>query len=496
MRLSISKKRIYLPVAAGLFMVSILLYMVFEEAWSAIHAWFLVTAFMLPLVFLASSTKLFSVRLFIFIGFVTQFITVPFYYLFPESYSFHNEKPFAFDGDEILYIFPYVSIFLLLVILFSKWLRERIGSNEYYRHRSGIRGQRLVVNHAEAVEGPSKQAWKYKLALLLLTGLLIPYSMVLFNYGIGITGVEPPRLPYRLSGIMIHLKNMVFPLVVGYLYIMGGRRSYLAFVLMCLYGLILGVSSASKGVVLLVMAPVIVFALIDNKRLMVMVGAVVASFGVFFAAATRNFTYVLDGTRLSADTTQGIVEILGQLLLTSELDFRHLLMFVQIAARVESFQSIILGSQFNPDAIGGSLAVLKQALSHSFVVWDHDAYHIEWQGSTVTEGANNVGSILAMMLMASNGTVFMVPVFAAMVAIVLTTMELRLEVVARKYNLHFYVARGALFYLTFLYFTAPGYRLFNYPFLAILVISVLPAIRVLKVRSRGSQRTPVARASV
>ena len=87
----------------------------------------------------------------------------------------------------------------------------------------------------------------------------------MFQNGISIVGVEPPRLPFKLSGILHYFTKYVVPLTLGYLYYRSPRNLPTALLLLG-YGLLLGLTSVSRSALVLVLLPVLGLAWIDRRK--------------------------------------------------------------------------------------------------------------------------------------------------------------------------------------------------------------------------------------
>jgi hypothetical protein len=84
---------------------------------------------------------------------------------------------------------------------------------------------------------------------------------------IGLVGLIPIQLPYRLTGILFYVRRYIFSAILAYLYLKTNDNKLSAIILI-IYALIVGVTGSSKGAALIVLAPIAyVSFLYKNKRL-------------------------------------------------------------------------------------------------------------------------------------------------------------------------------------------------------------------------------------
>src|SRR5260221_2514209 len=104
---------------AGVVLVSIGLALASE--WSAVLAWWIAIALLLPPLLWALKTRYVVLITICSIAFATQFATVPFFYVNRENFAWGHVKPFGFTAWEAFPILGKVSLFLFALVVFFRW---------------------------------------------------------------------------------------------------------------------------------------------------------------------------------------------------------------------------------------------------------------------------------------------------------------------------------------------------------------------------------------
>lgn len=470
-------------LAAGLFTVILFLA---GEVHAAGALWVVIVCLLPPLM-LALRTSYLSVKFFCATVFVTQIITVPVFYLQRDRYAFSDHRPFGFTALEAMYVFLILGLFLLLLVYLTKLAEKAFGAPVKFlvsgvdRSVAKPLSQNIDLIAGAAKRGASKSNMAYTISIVLLVSALIPFNFWMFDMGIGITGAPPPLLPYRLSGILTYLQNYILPVLIGYLYFKTKRNSFLLVVILSVYALLLGISTASKGAVLMVTAPLIAFAWLDKRWGILAFSAMFAGVGVTMASTSREIVHVADGVGgIGSFTELGTLETLAETF--SRLEYSQiLLVFAAIAGRIEGFQGLFLASQFNPVAVGGSWKLLMNAILNGWGNLDHVAIHLEYLGYSIPAGFYGVvASVPGYMMLAANNNILMVLPFAAFATTTLVVLEKTLLRTAYKYRFPLPLAQVALFYVTLVFYTSPGSEVFKTLFLVSIALRFIPALRLRK----------------
>ena len=451
--------------------------MLFAGEWQAAGALWVVILCLLPAICVALRTSYLSLKMFCAITLITQVITVPMFYLQADRYAFSEHRPFGFTALDASPVFLIIGLFLWLVAYLVKLSEGVIGRSTQW---TSTNAPTEATRHAGVLAlGSAKRQAPLIVGILLLMAISLPAKFWMFDMGIGIVGVDPPYLPFRLSGILTYLFGMVVPLTIAYLYLRTKRSSLLLVSLISVYALLIGLSSSSKSVVLFATAPIVAFAWLDRRWAIFTVSGIMAGFGVLIAATSRAIVHMSDGLTTGAFTDLGTIGTLLKTLLMLEWSPEMLLVFAGIAARIEGFQGLFLASQFNADAVGGAFEIFMHAINANWATLEHDALHLEFLGYIIPMGFYSAGaSINSWMLMATNHNLFMVLPFAIYVASTLVILEKLLMRASHKYKLPLPLTQAVLFFVTLWFDTATGSQQFLTMFYVVVIFGLLPALRV------------------
>ena len=446
--------------------------------WQTATALWVVILCLLPAMWVALSTAYLSLKIFCTTLLITQVITVPLFYLQADRYTFGGHRPFGFTALETLPIFLLLGLFLWLTASLVKLSQRVIGRPVPWSETRQLMGGSGLLRALQPVR--TQRQTPFVIGIFLLMAISLPVKLWMFDMGIGIVGTPPPSLPYRLSGILTYLFGYIVPLAIGYCFIKTKRDSLLLALLISVYALLIGASATSKGVVLLTTAPIVAFAWRDRRWAIMGISGLLSCFGVMIASASREIVHVADGLTTGSFTELGLLGTLFETLARLEWSWELLLyIFSDIAGRVEGFQGLLLASQFNPEAVGGSWEILIKSINSGWADIGHDAMHLESLGYTIPKGFYNVAASLnAWMLMASNRNFFWVLPFAIYATVTFVILEKLFMRAARKYNLPLSLVQAVIFLVTMWFYTGPG-TLESQVLLAVSVFfGLLPALRL------------------
>ncbi len=469
MRIKKNKYLRYLLVLAGLFSLILAL----AGKWQVAGALWVAIICLLPSVWVALRTSYLGLKIFCTTALITQVITAPVFYLQADRYAFGGHRPFGFTAMEALPIFLVLGLFLWLVACLVILCERVVGAPVQWADAS------LRAGGSALSAGAASRQTIFVIGIILLIAISLPVKLWMFEMGIGLTGAPSPQLPYRLSGILFYVFNSVIPLCIGYLYLKTHRKSLALALIISVYAVVIGLTAVSKGIVLLTIAPIIAFAWLDRRWAILGVSGFLVAFGVMVAAASREIVHISDGLTTGSFTGLGVLGTLVEVMARLEWSPEMLLIFADIAGRVEGFQGLLLASQFNPDTVGGAWAIFAKSINGNWADLGHDAMHLEYLGYTIPMGFYGVAASLnAWMLMAANQNLLMMLPFVLYAALTFVILEKMLMRIAHKYRLPLPLAQAVLFFVTLWFYTGPGTLEFRVLFTLSIVFGLLPALRL------------------
>jgi len=435
---------------------------------------------LLPGLILALRSKFISLKVLSSISFFTQTITVPIFFVLRSEFLWQNVKPFEFKAIEVAKILWPVSLLLVLLALFFNILSHiRI-----FNIRGSVQNlQNFDQNGSYSIRAflkPSMHPVIYSILMLITIAIVIPLNLWMFEKGIGLTGIEPPRLPYRLSGILTYFAKYVIPLTLGFFYYKTRHGFFLSIFLLA-YGLILGFCTTSKGVLLLTMFPVLIIAFSEKKyRLLAIVGlGTLVAYA--FISQVRDFVFTVTDNKSAAITNRSIIDLFFAIANGGKIkDLSFVLsMAAGILNRIEGFENLVMAHYYDPNAVSGAFGFIIRLIWGPLAPINADLHHIQWLGHVLPLGFFNGGALLSTIVIISNDSIFWIVLAAIVIAFILLTLEKSMLLVFEKYSLPKAIGFFIIIILTTTFFVENGGSvIFAMPLLAALILSLLPRIRI------------------
>ena len=464
--------------------------MLFNES-DAMFAWWLVVAFLFPLLILAIKTHSKVLITICSISLATQAITTPSFYIFKEDFHWGHVKPFGFDFTDALPILIKVSLYITGLILFYIVLRFALFRKKSLSTNTSSR-LNLRANPEKSDASIIKSSSNSKLrgeglghgvAIFSVVILMIPLHAWMFLMGISIVGVDPPNLPYSLSGVLHYFTKYIIPLLLGYLYWKSKQSSKLAIFLL-LYAWILGMSSLSRSALVTVMLPVLALAWIRRRHILLSVVGLGSIIGFSAVTNARGIVHFVSDGKTGAFTDMGLITLVGnifdgeiEVIIGSEVILKT---FIGVFDRIEGFRNLVMAHWYDPNQVIGSLGFVLRLLNRSFSSWDQDLHHMQWQGNVLPEGFVNGGALLSTAVILGNDALYWILLASMFSAITLLLLEISTMLFVRKYGLPDTLGTAAIVFLCVIYFIeSGGSGVFFYPFIILLTFGHLPKLSII-----------------
>jgi hypothetical protein len=354
--------------------------------------------------------------MFMGLAFVSHAIAPPFFFMRREFYTYGGDfgavKDFAFGVVEFLHIYLYVVIFLVAVVSFATILPPR--GHWSTRTQTRYRVRELL----------STSRFRYSsIALGFVLLLALPLNLVMYRLRIGMTGIEPRVLPYRLTGLLTYSRMFFVPVTVFALYSTVRRRTLVITTAVLGYAALAGFASLSRFIVLAGIAPVLVFALVDRSVPRFIVAMTAGSLLFVLVSASRDyaFTRELPLPSLVATTVRNY----------PYADFSPLELVGGVANRLWGPQDVVLASQYHVPS--RSQAIFRYFTSQ--VVVEDLTY--EFYGMKFTDQTAGYGvglGFIPWMIMLADRDIFVLGFLALVTACLLNSSEWMVRRVAEREN--------------------------------------------------------------
>ncbi|HYS88768.1 MAG TPA: hypothetical protein VEN78_27755 [Bradyrhizobium sp.] len=314
---------------------------------------------------------------------------------------------FSFTLTEMLP--QYAFVFLLMAVI--------VGGVILLQFVTGLRLR--SIQSGIIVFPPVPTARRWEMVTAAVAGAASLLSAFMFDSRIGMTGIEPPALPFHLSGGLFYLRFAVVPVMLFICYRYSHRSPPFAALILA-YAAIAGLASVSKSTLVVSAAPVLFFALNDRQYLRLAISIAwlmilysVISFSrdlVYFGDAGNFLFYVIN-----LDLLRGMSGSVA-------------LAFLDGAAnRLYGSQDVVLAHQYN---VGDQMQAMVNLFSARPVVEDVAG---EIFGLNLYETSFGVGmGLFAWLIVAAKGEFFVGIVEACLVAFLLFISEVLVRKLANS----------------------------------------------------------------
>lgn len=398
---------------------------------------------------------------------LTQAITLPFFYTVRRD-GWYLADFIDFDYSVLSASIPllYVGVFLLMVRMMV-WGWEKI----YVPPALGY--------HQVRVNKTKNKLW-YGLAIMGLILIFSPIQLWMFQEGIGLTGITPKRLPFKLTGVLYYLTKYLIPLIIGILYYKSSKSLTLT-LLILFYGIYTSTFAASRGVGVLIIGVVMLIAWINKKYIALVIASVFLSLSFASATLMRNYTqYVVAGVPVSDISDFNIAEY-ADLFLNDRQSLPFLLIdsIISVVARISSFESLVQAIQYDAYQVNGGHPVdlVLKSFGRGFSVFDTDAHHLQWQGYVLPFGWYNGCTLYGDAVIIKNSGYFIwLILLAAVASFWLFLIEVLIKKTAGKYTISFAFTSIMILFFVLLYITNRGSSDILYAVYLLTIVVMIPKI--------------------
>jgi hypothetical protein len=460
------------------------LVLVINSEIEALFAWLIAIALLLPPLLWALKTPYVALKTICLLAFITQIITLPFFYIARDEVTL--PKNFSFTAEEAWRILSSVMIFLFCLIGFFKlFYRLRLfhglakpESDRFQLHIPQATLRQYPSKHVNSTVSGRKRHI-YSLLVVVVIVVVSPLNLWMYSQGIGLAGVSPPKLPFKLAGILHYFTAYFVPILLGFLYLNSKRGFLLSMVLIC-YALLSGLTSLSRKNFLLLSLPIIGLAWIERRRLLLVVAGLISIAGYSVVTFARGFVYTVLGGISMADTSNTILSVVVNILTYQDklFDVDTLLQtFYHVFNRIEGFENLVRSKSYDLYAVCKPIDLILRLIWRDLAPIDVDLHHLQWQGFVLIEGFNNGGALLSNVVILANANLLWIIASALLVAGILVALEKSTYRMISLYRLPDWIAFILIGYMSIVFFIeAGGSVVFVAPFLFILVASWLPPI--------------------
>lgn len=365
------------------------------------------TPILAALLFVAWRSRQLVLSLFMGFALVSHAVAPPFFFMRRQFYTYGGDfgavKDFQFGVAEFLGIYTWVLLFLAATIALTIILARLLNLRS---------DEPAGPSEAPPATGDSpRDRYGLWLAIFVL-GVALPISVFMYSARVGITGLEPVVLPYRLTGLLTYFRMFVVPVVIFTGYAVSTRSRTLAAVIL-LYAFVGGFASASRYVVMTAAAPLALFPLMERRMMRLLVMTLLTAVIFVLVTASRDYVYT---------TEMPLPQLIRVTLRSYDAStFSPFEVIGGVANRLWGPQDVVLAYQYHvPDRV----EAIRHYFSSQIVVEDltYEFYGMVFSGDSAAFGVG-IGYVPWMIVLADRS--ILVLLFLALITAALFTVSER-----------------------------------------------------------------------
>jgi hypothetical protein len=377
----------------------------------------LVTILLLPSILLSLSSSYFGIKFFTITIALTQIIGVPYFIIKKDSYEHDGwlaVRDFKFSFLEFFNIYLSIGILLFSVV-----------------------GIFFIINHffplpsiaSVSVENkeikPINQGKDSTFLIAALIIFLIPINITMFFFRIGLVGIEPTILPFKMSGILVYFTRYIAPIFILRIYAKSSRKIQSSLTIL-FYAMILGMSQISRTANIVMLFPVIFYSILDKNKRLLIISSMWSLLCFQASSSIRDFVYSTEKNRLFGDVLMDLSSVID------DIDWSQI--FFVMLGRLESPQWVALASQVNPSFMGSPWLMIQRIIWQEGTYFDTDLYHLEWIGITLPYGFYAGGGLLSNSIPIMNSGLMFAFIIFSIISIYIYIGEWMIRRIALKYE--------------------------------------------------------------
>jgi hypothetical protein len=346
-------------------------------------------------------------------------------WLAPLGFFWERDK-FTYSGQSGIkefqfFVFEFIGLYI--PVLVGYFIILFIATISY------LRPTKLITPVSVGVYLMPKRSKKHRLSArprFIFVATILVFAAInwwMFTNSIGITGINPPELPFKLSGILYYMARFVFPIILMYL-MTKFRPTSIELLLLLAYGCFAALTSVSKTTLFILFMPALVVMFLHKRFILLCFGLVLLAIFYPVVGVARNFVYLVEGGISVRNIDFSLVEVLSNSILdyTAEDLLSGPLAIIE---RIGGGQDVVLASQYDSSLVAGPIAEFIRLYIFDFWGLASTAQGLMYDYSPDVVGhATGDGGFFAHMLLAGSGSVVMMLVVTLYQGVILSIANL------------------------------------------------------------------------
>ncbi len=458
-------KKIYISI----FVIS-LLNLLFGKIYFFLGLIFLTIIFF-PILTLSNKSSMLSLKVFNWTVSSCMFFGFYFFYLYFNTYN--QFIYFSFEDLDYLEVFVKVGLFSLFVVIFVRLYEKVLGRSKfkYFKDTNKVNNKNVTDNFL------NKNSKIYIFLIIFIVAISIPLMNMMIELGIGVTGTRPTRLPFKLTGILVHFFKTFLPLLLVVLYLTTKRNSIFIILSLSVFAIYGGIILSSKTIIISILIIPLFFAIFDRRWFLAFLIILISSFGLEMIALTREYLYLTIDNIVYVNKEFNFTEIFLTQIKTINLieSLRNILL---IFDRIISFKGLYVASKIPASEIMSGFNVWLHTIDWGLFLLPVDELHYMSLGYNVNLGLYNLTSdILTKFFWSIDNNFAYLILMTFTVSVLLIIAENTINKIKVKYNVKNRFVNLSIVFFTISIITNTGYPVLKYLYLIIFFISFFPKIK-------------------
>lgn len=373
---------------------------------------------------------------------ISYSLTTPYFiYLNKNNYWWlRNVHNIDLKSEYINISLIYFSAILILLIT-NKLVRKLI--KKIFFKKVKIVNDDLISNNMQAIKTQKSfsiysflnSIIKSNQFFFLLIFILIIIRFFMFNLDIGLTGLLPTQLPFKMTGILVRTINNVVPLILGYY--LFKCKSRLKIILIFIFSIFNGMLASSKGVFLM---PIIglFFSIIYNyqikrinaKKLFTSILSllIITTFSLSLVISFKgNLVKGNNSGEIEKTNINNALNVVIENLQEKNISELYFFTKNMIVNRFDGIDNIAISSVYDPSQVkgGDGISRLSKLVNTKFFKDDVFDHHVQWIGNgNYPFGFYLGGALGSDFMILINENIFIFIMFAILLSLYAFILEL------------------------------------------------------------------------
>ena len=328
---------------------------------------------------------------------------------------FLEQGIYTFDGFSAVKHFDFSSVVMINYykpIIFSYFIILLIGAIPKTKPKLQYENATREKKTSQRLQNKSS----YLIYILLILFAFMNYHM--FNHSIGITGISPTVLPFKLSGIAYYFSRFIIPLILVF-YFTKYKLEKTALSAVMIYALWAALSSASRLNLITVFFPIFISGFIYRTYIFSMFSVGILFIFYSIVGFSRDYIYAESEGVSIRNTNFSFFEVVSNSIVY--FDYNNIFIApLAVIGRIGGGQDVVLASQYSNKEIAGAFQEFLRLYIYDFGNITQEAQALMYNFSFLVDGYSpGDGGFFARILLVGDSSYFNIAIVSIFLGIIL-----------------------------------------------------------------------------